>query len=74
MFSLLNLFPTIAGLHLTSRRHVGGQDFEKHFSPLGTKLYSHVNSSRKTLFTPNMTALSRGCKPRIGCHFKVTLH
>ena len=26
--------------------HVGGQE-QKHFSPLGTKLYFHVNSSRK---------------------------
>ena len=46
--------------------HVGGQE-QKHFSPLGTKLYFHVNSSRKYSFvlTPNMAALSRGCKPRI---------
>ena len=48
--------------------HVGGQE-QKHFSPLGTKLYFHVNFSRKYSFvlTPNMAALSRGCKPRI-CH------
>ena len=47
--------------------HVGGQE-QKHFSPLGTKLYFHVNSSRKYSFvlTPNMAALSRGCKPRMG--------
>ena len=40
---------------------------KKHFSPLGTKLNFHVNSSRKYSFvlTPNMAALSRGCKPRI---------
>ena len=46
--------------------HVGGQE-QKHFSPLGTKLYFHVNYSRKYSFalTPNMAALSRGCKPRI---------
>ena len=46
--------------------HVGGQE-QKHFSPLGTKIYFHVNSSRKYSFvlTPNMAALSRGCKPRI---------
>ena len=46
--------------------HVGGQE-QKHFSPLGTKLYFHVNSSRKNsiVLTPNMAALSRGCKPRI---------
>ena len=39
--------------------HVGGQE-QKHF-------YFHVNSSRKYSFvlTPNMAALSRGCKPRI---------
>ena len=28
--------------------HVGSQE-QKHFSPLGTKLYFHVNSSRKIL-------------------------
>ena len=46
--------------------HVGGQE-QKHFSPLGSKLYFHVNSSSKYSFalTPNMAALSRGCKPRI---------
>ena len=46
--------------------HVGGQE-QKHFSPLGTKLFFHVHSSRKYSFvlTPNMAALSRGCKPRI---------
>ena len=50
--------------------HVGGQE-QKHFSPLGTKLYFHVNSSRKYSFvlTPNMAALSRGCKPRIFCQY-----
>ena len=34
--------------------------------PLGTKLYFYVNSSRKNsiVLTPNMTALSSGCKPR----------
>ena len=46
--------------------HVGGQE-QKHFSPLGTKLYFHVNSLRKNsiVLTPNMAAMSRGCKPRI---------
>ena len=46
--------------------HVGGQE-QKHFSPLGTKLHFHVNYSRKSsiVLTPNMAALSRGCKPRI---------
>ena len=45
--------------------HVGGQE-QKHFSPLGTKLYFHVNSSRKNsiVLTPNMAALSRGCKAK----------
>ena len=39
--------------------HVGGQE-QKHF-------YFHVNSSRKYSFvlTPNIAALSRGCKARI---------
>ena len=34
-----------------------------------SKLFFHVNSSRKNSFvlTPNMAALSRGCKPRILC-------
>ena len=46
---------------------MGGQE-QKHFSLLGTKLYFHVNSSEKKsiVLTPNMAALSRGCKPRIG--------
>ena len=54
--------------------HVGGQE-QKHFSPLGTKLYFHVNSSRKYSFvlTPNMAALSRGCKPRISGIFSAPL-
>ena len=47
--------------------HVNAQE-KKLSSPLGTKLYFHVNSSRKNsiLLTPNMAALSHGCKPRIG--------
>ena len=42
--------------------HVGGQE-QKHFSPVGTKLYFHVNFSRKnsSVSTPNMVALSRPC-------------
>ena len=46
--------------------HVGGQE-QKHYSPLGTKLYFHVNSSRKNyiVLTLHMAALSRGHKPRI---------
>ena len=37
------------------------------FSPLETKLYFHVNSSRKMyiVLTFNKAAFSRGCKPRI---------
>ena len=52
----------IAGLHVTSGGHVGGQE-QKHLSPLATKLDFHVNSS---------AALSRGSEPRIflsGQHF-----
>ena len=47
--------------------HVGGQE-RKLFSPLGTKLYVHANSSRKNsiVLTTNKAALSHGCKPRIG--------
>ena len=39
---------------------------------LGTKLYFHVNTSRKNsiVLDPNMAALSRGCKPRIGVREK----
>ena len=55
----------IAGLHVTSRWHVNGRE-QKHFSPLGTKRYFLMNSPRKFFaLTPNMAALSRGCKPRI---------
>ena len=48
----------IAGLHVTSRRPCWWSV---------TTEYFHVNSSRKNsiLLTPNMAALSRGCKPRI---------
>ena len=43
-----------------------GQE-QKHFSPLGTKLYFHGNSLRKIsmVLTLNMAAMSHGCKPRI---------
>ena len=46
--------------------HFGGRE-QKHLSPLGTKLYFHVNYSRKIIFLliPNIAALSRGCKPRM---------
>ena len=45
---------------------IDGQE-QKHFSPLGTELYFHVNSLRKNslVTTPNIAALLRGCKPRI---------
>ena len=53
---------SIAVFHVTSRRPCWWSK-QKHFSPLGTKLNFHVNSSSKksTVLTPNMTALSRGC-------------
>ena len=53
------------GLHVTSRRPCWWSRTK--VSPLGTKLCFHVNSSRKnsTVPTPNMTALSHGCKPKI---------
>ena len=41
--------------------HVGGQE-QKHFSPLGTKLYFHVNSLRKKFYCIDP---QHGCKPRI---------
>ena len=42
----------------------------KRISPLGTKLYFHVNSSTKNsiILTPNIATLSRDCKPRIRIH------
>ena len=61
----------IAGLQVTSRRpcswSVRVKNNLKHLSPLGTKLYFHVNSSRKSsiVLTTNITSFSRGCKPRI---------
>ena len=54
--------------------HVGGP---KHFSPLETKPYFHVNSRRKKnyfVLTTNMTALSRGCKPRISLTWLVNIY
>ena len=68
----------IVGLHVTSRWPcwwcVGDQK-QKHFSPLGTKRYFHVNSLRKNSFvlTTNMAALSCGCKPRIGIQIQLIL-
>ena len=43
------------------------------FSPLGTKLYFHVNSLRKIyiILTFNKAAFSRGCKPRIASYLIV---
>ena len=70
-----NVFPVtqevghaIAGLHVTSRRPCWWSRTKAFLSSaLGSKLYFHVNSSRKYSFvlTPNMADLSRGCKPRI---------
>ena len=55
--------------------HVGGQE-QKHFAPLGTKLYFRVNSARKNsvVWPPNMTTLSRGYKPRIANRGQVSLY
>ena len=56
---------------VTSRRPCwwSRQQMDKtiNFFPLGTKLYFHVNSSRKIyiVLTFNKAAFSRGCKPRI---------
>ena len=57
---------SIAGLHVRSRRPCQCQE-QKHFSPLGNKLYFHVNSSRinSIVLTPNIATLFRVCKPRI---------
>ena len=56
------LLPTIATLHVTSRRPCWWSR-TKAFLSSGI----HVNSSGKIsiVLTPNMAALSRGCKPRI---------
>ena len=45
-------------------------------SPRGTKVYFHVNFSSKIsiVLTPNMAALSRGCKPRIGSKANMDLN
>ena len=45
------------------------------FSPLGTKLYFHVNSLRKIyiILTFNKAAFSRGCKPRIASYLIILL-
>lgn len=58
---------SIAGLPWWHGGDVGGQE-QKNFSPLGTELYVHLNSSRKNsiLLTLNMAALKRNCKARIG--------
>ena len=45
------------------------------FSPLGTKLYFHVNSLRTIyiILTFNTAAFSRGCKPRIASYLIILL-
>ena len=42
---------------VTAAMYVSGQE-QKHFAPPGTKLYFHVNSSKKNsiVLTPNMAA------------------
>ena len=47
--------------------HVGGQE-QKHFSPLWTKLYFQINSSRKTIYCVD---LQRGC-PVTWLQFSIT--
>ena len=57
----MNVFLLAACHNWPHGSHVSGQE-QKHFSSLGTKLYFHVNSSRKNsiVLTPTMAALSRG--------------
>ena len=52
--------------------HVGDEE-QKHFSLLGTKLHFQVNSSRKNsiVLTTNMAALLHGCKPGISSNASV---
>ena len=63
LFPFLSLLLVCTWLH---GGHVGGEE-QKHFSPPGTKLHFHVNSSRKNyvVLTTNIAALSLACKPRI---------
>ena len=70
--SIFHTFLNDTRLHVTCGGHVRGQE-QKHFSPLGTKFYFHVHSSRKSaiVFTPNMAALPRVCKPRNVSHLKI---
>ena len=49
-------------LHVTCGSHIGGQE-QKHFSPLGTKLYFHVNSLKQLLqSTPDNSNLQEKSK------------
>ena len=68
--TIFHTFLNDSRLHVTRGGHVRGQE-KKHFSPLGTKFYFHVNSSRKSaiVFTPNMAALSLGCKMSVTSKF-----
>ena len=52
----------IAILQVTPHGRVGSEDQQKHFSPLGNKLYFSANSAKKT---PNITSLSSGCRTAI---------
>ena len=72
--TIFHTFLNDSRLHVTCGGHVRGQE-QKYFSPLGTKLYFHVNSSRKSVivFTSNMAALSRGCEPRNVSRLKILL-
>ena len=56
----------IAGLQLTSRQPCWWIR-AKRFPSLGTELFYHANSAKFffIVLSPNMAALSRGCKPRI---------
>ena len=63
---------------MTSRRPCWWSRRTKHdktinFSPLGTKLYIHVNSARKIfiVLTFDIITFSHGCKPRITSYFIV---
>ena len=72
--TIFHTFLNDSRLHVTCGGHVRGQE-QKYFSPLGTKLYFHVNSSRKSaiVFTSNMAALSRGCEPKNVSRLKILL-
>ena len=67
MYYYLQIFLFFTHCDVTAAMLVVKKNKSINFSPLGTKLYFHVNSLRKNyiVLTFNKAAFSRGCKPRI---------